>query len=153
MDESPNLMNFIVLNCNINPSVNPKINIDIIIIFSYIDNINNCSGDSIQVNHDPEVIPNDLNIRIGIKKLMEEWFWEVGLDLMFDLLDNRDIRIEYEAVIPIDMIIKINIVRFKCDDNIFSKITSLEKNPDMKGIPIKASLFIPSSDKIMGKFR
>lgn len=124
----------------------------IIIILILYGRKNNCSGDDSQESQFPEVIANNLRVKIGIKALFELWFHVIGLDLIFDLLENVDIRIEYEAVIPIDKVINININILKFDEIIFSKIISFEKNPDINGIPIRAILFTPKIDKIIGKF-
>lgn len=114
------------------------------------DIMNNCSEDNIQVNHDPEVMANNLKIIIGIKDSIEEWLDDRGWDLILDLLDDSDIRTEYDAVIPIDSVISISIVKFKFDDIIFSRMISFEKNPDMNGIPISAILFTPRIDNVIG---
>lgn len=124
-----------------------------IINFWLYDIMKSCSGINIQVNHEPDVIPNILSSIIGVKALMDKWLWVIDFDLILDLLEDNDMRIEYDAVIPIDIVININIVMFILDDSIFSKITSLEKNPDINGIPIKAILLIPKIDKIIGKFK
>lgn len=153
MDDSPNFMNFLVLNCIINPIIVPIIKIEIIINLWLYDIIYSCSDVSNQVNHEPDVIPNILSNIIGVKASNDKWLWVMGCDFILDLLEDNDIRIEYDAVIPIDIVINNSIVMFILDDSIFSKITSLEKNPDMNGIPIKANLLIPKIDKIIGKFR
>lgn len=138
------------MNCKVNPNINPiikSINNDILLLK---DIINICSGDRIQVNIDPDLIPKDVSIIIGIKASIERWFEVIGFDLILNLFEENDIRIEYDAVIPIDKVIKISIIIFKFEDIIFSKIISLEKNPDINGIPINDNLFTPNIDKTIG---
>lgn len=138
------------LNCNKNPNINPVNKVKIIDILFKRDIMNNWSGDKIQVNHDPEVIANSLNLMIGINDSIVAWLDVKELDLILDLLDNKDIRIEYDAVIPIDKIIRSNNSVLIFDLNIFSIIISFEKNPDMKGIPIRAILLIPKIVRVKG---
>lgn len=57
---------------------------------------------------------------------------------------------EYVLVIPMDIIIKIDINKDKLEEIIDSIIASLEKNPDMKGRPIRAILEIPNTLSIKG---
>ena len=118
------------------------------LIFSLI--INSWSGEIIHVSHDPDVIANKLNVIIGIKEFIDWWLDWNARDLMLDLFEIKDIRIEYAAVIPIEDSITIDNIRFKFDEIIFSIIMSFEKNPDMKGIPIRAILLIPKIDKERG---
>lgn len=139
------------LNWRIKPNNTPIIKVIIIINFLFKGKKNNCSGDIIHDSHVPDVIANNLNVIIGIIASMDLWFHDNEFNLMEDLLDNIDIRNEYDAVIPIDKIISINIRELKLEKIIFSKIISFEKNPDMNGIPIKANLFTPKIDKIIGK--
>lgn len=72
--------------------------------------------------------------------------------MLFGLFERKDIRIEYVAVIPIDIIIKLDIDTFIEEDIIFSIMESLEKNPDMNGIPIRAILLIPNILSVIGEF-
>lgn len=67
-----------------------------------------------------------------------------------DLFVYQVIRKEYEAVIPIDRIINVNIIVFKFDDIMFSIMISFEKKPDINGIPIKAILFNPKIEETIG---
>lgn len=122
-----------------------------IIIFISCDIINSCSGAEIHVIHDPEVIANTLRIIIGRMAFIDLWFHDIGDDLIKDLLDVKDIRREYDAVIPMDRVINVSIIMLRLDDNIFSKIMSFEKNPDMNGTPINANLLTPKIDRIIGK--
>lgn len=111
IDASPNLIYFLFLNCNIKPIINPinsKIIINILFVYEII---NVWSGDRIHVNHDPEVILNILSNTIGIIDSIVEWFDGIGFDLIFDFIDDNDIRMEYEAVIPIDIIIIVDRIR------------------------------------------
>lgn len=41
-------------------------------------------------------------------------------------------------------------MKFRLDIIMNSIITSLEKNPDINGIPIKANLLIPKIDRVNG---
>lgn len=91
-----------------------------------------------------------LRIIIGIKQFIDWWLDIQGCDLINDLFEKRVIRMEYDAVIPIDIIIKMDKVKFKLEVNINSMMTSFEKNPDMNGIPIRAILLIPRIDIIRG---
>lgn len=59
----------------------------------------------------------------------------------------------YDAVIPIDIIIITYKYIFIFEYIILSKIISLEKNPDMKGMPIRAKLLTPNKVKVKGRFR
>lgn len=49
-----------------------------------------------------------------------------------------------------DKIINVDKVKFRLDIIMNSIITSLEKNPDINGIPIKANLLIPKIDRVNG---
>lgn len=111
---------------------------------------NICSGIINHVIHDPDVIPIDLRIKIGINALIDWWLENKGLDLFLNFLDEKDIRREYEVVIPIDNIIRINIGVFVDLEIVFSIIISFEKNPDMNGTPIRAILFTPKMVKVIG---
>lgn len=77
---------------------------------------------------------------------------DFGCDLIIILLEKLDIRIEYLAVNPIDIIIKIDNKLLILDEIIFSMITSFEKNPDINGIPIRAILVIPRVEIIKGLY-
>lgn len=67
------------------------------------------------------------------------------------LKDNFIMRKEYMAVIVIDEIINKDIICINVDLIIISKIISLEKNPDIKGSPIKAIKEIPIVEEMIGE--
>lgn len=73
-----------------------------------------------------------------------------GFDLIIFLLDVINIRIVYDDVIPIDIIIISDSIEFVFDIIIVSIIVSFEKNPDVKGIPINIILDNPIIVGIMG---
>lgn len=88
--------------------------------------------------------------KIGIFEYKEEWLFESDLHLIVNLLDKCIIRIEYDAVIPIvEIIIKVKIHSI-FEEIIFSIIMSLEKNPEVKGNPIKAALVNPRIVVVIG---
>lgn len=74
-----------------------------------------------------------------------------GFDFIKILFDVKDIRIVYEAVIPRDVIIRIDIIRFGFELIIVSMILSLEKNPDVNGIAIRVILDNPMIDNVKGE--
>lgn len=150
MDEIPILIYFFLLNWSINPRNVPEIKITKILILLLGEIRNNCSDETNHVSHDPEVIAIILRIMMGIKQFKDWWFDVKGWDKIWGLFENKVMRMEYDAVIPIDNIIKVDRVKFKLDIIINSIITSFEKNPDMNGIPISAILLIPRMDNIKG---
>lgn len=152
IEDDPILIYFLFLNWNNIPIVNPIISVSIMIVLFRFDIINVWSGDNSHVSHEPEVIPNILSIMIGVMEFIDLWLDMKGLDLISCLLECKDIRIVYEAVIPIDRVIRMSIVMLILDEIILSIIESFEKNPDMKGIPIKAILFTPKIDKVRGRW-
>lgn len=150
IEDNPKLMYFLFLNCSINPNKIPVNRmIKIIILFVMLSRYT-WSDDKSHVIQDPEVIANILNTIMGIKDSSVWWLDIHGCDLIIDLFEKSVIRIEYEAVIPMDKIIKIDIMKFRFEVNINSIITSFEKNPDMNGIPIKAILLIPKIEIVNG---
>lgn len=153
IDDKPILMYFLFLNWKVKPKMSPVMRINVIIFLFSIEIIKSCSEDNNHVSKDPDVIPNNLRIEIGISEYMDLWFDENGCDLIRVLFDDKDIRIEYEAVIPIDKVIMSIIIKFILDEIINSIIVSLEKNPDINGIPIKAILFSPRIDWVSGYFK
>lgn len=79
-----------------------------------------------------------------------EWFCESGLYLIIILLDKNIIRSEYDAVIPIDIII-INVnIHSNFDEINFSMIMSFEKYPEVNGNPIRAVFVIIKVDNVFG---
>lgn len=75
------------------------------------------------------------------------------MDLIEFLFDENIIRIEYEAVIPIDeIIIKVS-KHSSFEEIIVSIMTSFEKNPEVKGNPIKAAFVIIKVDDTKGIFK
>lgn len=87
---------------------------------------------------------------IGIKQLRDWWFDIQGWNFVKDLFENRVIRMEYDAVIPMESTIIIDKIKFRLEVSINSIITSFEKKPDINGIPIRAILLIPRIDNIKG---
>lgn len=66
-----------------------------------------------------------------------------GLDFIINLEARLIKRNEYRDVIEMDNTIIIEIIIVKFDEIIFSIIESFEKNPDIKGIPIRDKFEIP----------
>lgn len=66
------------------------------------------------------------------------------------LFDRMAIRIEYTMVNPIEIIIRIVSIHSNFEEIIFSIIISFEKNPDMKGIPIRDMEVIPITEDMRG---
>lgn len=69
---------------------------------------------------------------------------------MINLLDMIDIRNEYEIVIPIDIIISSVINDSVLEEINFSMMVSLEKKPDINGIPISDNLVMPIIEEVNG---
>lgn len=66
------------------------------------------------------------------------------------MFDKYIIRIEYDAVIPIEeIIIKVRIHSI-LEEIIFSMIISFEKKPEVKGSPIRAALVRPKIVVVIG---
>lgn len=76
---------------------------------------------------------------------------EFGLALNNNFVDKMFIRIVYILVSLMDETINRDIIVFILDNNINSMIASLEKNPDINGVPIKANLFNPNMVNGMGE--
>lgn len=148
----PKLINFFFLNDNIIPNINPNINIEMMFIFDFKGINIICSDDNIHEVIEPDVIEIiDIN-EITIKGEFVKWFSDIGFDLMFSLFDIIDIRIEYDAVIPIDIIIIVDKINSSLEDIIFSIIKSFEKNPDVNGNPIRAMLVVPKTVDVNVEF-
>lgn len=94
MEDVPNLMKFLFLNCKINPNRIPIIRIIKIIVLLLIDINRIWSDDNNQVIIDPDEIPNVLRSIIGIIEFIDWWLDDKGLDLIIDLFGEIDIRIE-----------------------------------------------------------
>jgi len=77
-------------------------------------------------------------MEIGINAKLFKWDIKSGLDFNEYLFDRKDIRSVYDIVKPNEKTINKDNSRLSFEDNIEFIIESLEKNPDIKGIPIKA---------------
>lgn len=152
MEDWPIDMNVLFLKFNNTPIKNPEIKMKGMENFKILGNRNICWG---LINHiiiEPIKIDiGDINI-IGIiagKGVWCEWF---VFDFVINLLELINIRIEYDTVNPIDKIIIKDINEFVFDEVNNSIILSLEKNPDVKGKPIRAMLAIPKIELFIGEF-
>jgi len=112
--------------------------------------IMSCSGEDIQSISVPMKMEKGAIIIIGYSMKFEGWNVISGLDFIKNFMEKEIIRIEYNEVIPIERIIK-NLVNEKVLEKIsVSIIGSLEKNPDIKGIPIRDMEAIPRIEEISG---
>lgn len=139
-----------LLNDNIDPKIIPIIIIIIMMILLCGFNRKICSEFRIHDDHTPRTIVIGLIIRMGIYDSKLVWLIWLGFDFIKYLYDSSDIRIEYDAVIPIEIIIIIVRVDFNFVEISLSIIASFEKKPDKKGIPINLSLVIPKIDIVKG---
>lgn len=130
----------------------PIIRINKILNFIWFGRIYNWVGIDIQEKTAPLVIDNGAMIIKGISIR----FFEVVVESFFVLkiIVNVSfiVRIEYVAVTPIEEIIKIDKICINLDFIIISIIISFEKNPDINGSPIKASIAIPITEVMIGEF-
>lgn len=101
-------------------------------------------------------VPREIEIKvinvIGVFEKKFSWNRVSGLDLNENLFDIKDIRKVYEAVIPIDRIIKNVIIKLNFEEIIVSIIMSLEKNPEVNGIAINIIPDKPKIDKTKGSY-
>lgn len=149
IEDIPIFIYRLFLNVGRNPISKPVIS-EIIIINLYVFDMKNiCSGFNNQFIVVPDIILINLIRMIGLFENLVVWFEFINFFNKF-LLENKDIRIEYEAVIPIDIIIIMDKIDSILLEIIFSIIASFEKNPDIKGIPISAMFVIPIIDKVSG---
>lgn len=81
---------------------------------------------------------------------MERWVEYEG-ELGVGLMELYIIRKEYDLVRLIEKIIRRDNQRIKLFDIRCSMIASLEKNPERKGIPIRARLVVPRAVKVRGE--
>lgn len=152
MAEFPNKIIFFLLNDSINPINIPKLNINIIFIFINIGINIICCGLIIHVNIVPDIIVSIIINEMGVKDELLMWFFESELDFIENLLDKIDIRSEYIAVNPIEIIIIYDKMVSILNEIMFSKIASFEKNPEEKGKAIKVILVIPRIEDVIGVF-
>lgn len=130
------------------PSISPNVSINVIVILWINGIIIICSEFNIHIILVPVIMEIRDIIIIGIIQKFDIWFVVLGLDLIIYLFDNINIRIEYEAVIPTDIIIVIISKDSIFDEIIFSIIMSFEKKPDIKGNPINDIIVIPKIEDV-----
>lgn len=152
MEDSPSDLNLWLLNDIIIPNVTPSSMNAIINIFRLFGIMIICSGIIVHIIIVPNIIGDILIMKIGVLDMFIEWFIKSGFDFIVILFDSFIIRNEYEAVIPIEIIINNVKMHFNFIEIIFSMIISLDINPDVKGRPINAVFVIPNVDEIKGVF-
>lgn len=100
------------------------------------------------------IAPRGIEMRdirvIGMLVYIFLWKFVSGFDFERCLLDRKDIRIVYEAVIPMEEIIKRDIMKLDLVLINISIIMSLEKNPEVNGSPIRVILDSPSIEDVKG---
>lgn len=115
IEASPNLINIFDLNDKVIPIKTPK-NMEIkILIFVFVGIINSCSGVDSHRMVAPEVIDIGAIIKIGYSNLFEGWFNMSGFVFKIKIVAIFNIRTEYAAVIPIDIVINEHIVKEKLE--------------------------------------
>lgn len=150
IEYNPNNIYILFLKESIIPIKNPNSKVIMIIFLYWLGKNSICSGFNIHIMIDPIIIAIGLIIRIEVFECEEEWLFKSGFDLREFLLDKYIIRSEYDAVIPIDEIIMMVSKHSIFDEIIFSIIMSFEKNPEVKGRPIRAALVRPKMIEDIG---
>lgn len=150
MDDSPIFIYFFDLNESVIPINEPNTSIIKIINLYILGKMRICWGFISHINNIPKEIDSEVIMMIGVFEKI--WVWNIvsGLDFNENLLDINVIRIVYDAVNPIEKIIKYTIIRFSLEEIIDSIIESFEKNPDVNGIAISIILDNPKIDSVNG---
>lgn len=151
IDDSPIFRKDFDLYIKINPSIILLIKIKRIRFLYILGMMNNWWGFVVHVIIIPVNIEINLIREIGILAEDELCMFISGLDFNVNFIDVNVIRIVYDAVNPMDVIIIKERMRLKFEEIIISMIISLEKNPDVNGRAIKVILESPMIVGVSGE--